>query len=157
MLAVVAGFLAVLAAVASRPAPALALSLGLAAALVVTLGRLAVRARFEGGRVTVREAVPFRRALERRLAEIEAARVETFADARRRRAELRLRAWEERSGTPAPSWLRAPDAPGTNDGLRRVVLVARGGDVLPVTAWLAEDDLEPARREVESLLPSGRG
>ncbi len=28
---------------------------------------------------------------------------------------------------------------------------------LAVTAWLAEDDLEPARRGVESLLPSGPG
>jgi hypothetical protein len=32
------------------------------------------------------------------------------------------------------------------------VLVAGAGDPLPVTAWLAEDDLEPARAELETLL-----
>ncbi len=44
---------------------------------------------------------------------------------------------------------------GTNDHLRRIVLVSREGEPLAVTAWLADDDLEPARLALEEL--SGPG
>jgi hypothetical protein len=151
-LAVVAGVLLAGAAAAARPAPPLAWALGAAALLVVALGARSVRARFERGRVRVRHGVPFRRDA-RALAEFSGACVETVAEARRRRAEARARAWRERSGgAELPSWMRAPDVPGANDRLRRILLLARGGEHLPVTAWLAEDDLEAARAEVEGLL-----
>ncbi|HEY6099869.1 MAG TPA: hypothetical protein VIW03_10595 [Anaeromyxobacter sp.] len=152
VLAVVGGVLAALALVTSHPAPGAALAAGGAATLVVLLGGRAVRARFERGRVTVRPAVPFQRAERRPLASFSGARVETFAEARRRRAEGLARAYAARSGTEMPAWLRAPDAPTPNDALRRIVLVTRDGDPFPVTAWLAEDDLEPARLAIEAVV-----
>jgi hypothetical protein len=46
-----------------------------------------------------------------------------------------------------------PVAPGANDHLRRVVLVGpRGEEPLAVTAWLADEDLEPLRAELEAFL-----
>lgn len=156
VLVVLAGVLAALAAATSGAAPAAALPLAAAAALVVFLGGRPVRARFGRGRVSVRRALPFERGGERSLAEFEAARIETVAEERRRRAERRVREFQARSGAPLPAWLRAPDAPGGHDHLRRIVLVARGGDLVPVTAWLADDDLEPALREIERLLPFRR-
>jgi hypothetical protein len=101
--------------------------------------------------VSVRDAVPIRRR-ERALAEFAAAAVETVGEARRRRAERLARGFADRSGGELPAWLRPPDAPGTHDHLRRLVLVARRGEDLPVTAWLADEDLEPARAEVEAML-----
>ncbi len=152
VLAVIGVVLAAIAAALARAAPGAALAAGAAAALVAILGGRRVRARFERGRVSVHQAVPFRRADDRALAEFTGARVETVAEARRRRRERLARDYRARSGAEMPAWLRAPDAPGANDHLRRIVLVARDGDPLPVTAWLAEDDLEPARRDVEELL-----
>lgn len=152
VLAVIGVVLVGLAAALARPTPAAALAAGAAAALVALLGGRSVRARFERGRVSVRQAVPFRRGDDRALAEFTGARVETFADARRRRRERLAREYRARSGAEMPAWLRAPDAPGANDRLRRIVLLAREGDPLPVTAWLAEDDLEPACCDVEALL-----
>jgi hypothetical protein len=139
------------AAAAARASPALAAPLAVAAALVVLLGGRTVRARFARGRVLVRHAVPFRRD-DRALAEFTGARVETIADARHRKAERLARRYRERSGgAEMPSWLAPPPSPGANDHLRRVVLVAPAGELLEVTAWLAED-LEPVRAEVEALL-----
>ncbi|HEX9053154.1 MAG TPA: hypothetical protein VF841_21680, partial [Anaeromyxobacter sp.] len=89
---------------------------------------------------------------ERALAEFAGAAVETVADARRRRADRQARRFAERTGSEMPAWLRAPDAPGTHDHLRRLLLVARRGEDLPVTAWLRDEDLEAARAEVEALL-----
>jgi hypothetical protein len=154
VLAVLGGALAGVALASARAAaPRLALGLGAAAALVVVLGGRTLRARFERGQVNVRPAVPFARAHRRPLARFRSARIETFADARRRRAERLAREYAERSGKEMPVWLRPPDAPGANDGLRRVVLVAADGEPLPVTSWLAaEEDLEPARSAVESVL-----
>jgi hypothetical protein len=151
VLAVVAAVLLGGAAAAARPLPALAGALCVAALLLLTLGGRAVRARFERGRVSVRHAAPFRRD-ERALAEFSGSRVETVAEARRRAAEARARAWRERAGAEMPSWMQPPDAPGANDRLRRILLVARSGEPLAITAWLAEDDLEPARAAVEGLL-----
>lgn len=96
--------------------------------------------------------MPLRRAENRFLSEFAAARLETVGEARRRKAERLAREYLERSGGELPSWLRAPDVPGTNDHLRRLVLLPRRGEPLAVTAWLAEDDLEAARLAVESLL-----
>jgi hypothetical protein len=138
-------------AFAGSGAPAM-LALAGAGALVVVLSGRTVRARFERGRVSVRPAVPFQRTARRPLGDFAAARVETFAEARRRRAERIARGYAARSGKELPAWLRAPDAPGANDPLRRIVLVGREGEPFPVTAWLAEDDLEPARLAVEGLL-----
>jgi hypothetical protein len=151
VLAVVALALAGMAAAVVRPAPLAAAALGAAAALVVLLGGRTVRARFERGRVSVRQAVPFRHREDRALAAFEGARVETFAEARRARADRLARDYRARSGADMPPWLRAPDAPGANDHLRRIVLVAREVEPLPVTAWLGEDDLEPARLAVEEI------
>jgi hypothetical protein len=139
------------AAAAARAAPALGAALGAAAVLLAVLGGRSVRARFERGRVSVRHPVPLRRA-ERALAEFAAAAVETAGDARRRRTERLARGFAERAGTELPDWLRPPDAPGTHDHLRRLVLVARRGEDLAVTAWLRDEDLEPVRAEVEAML-----
>jgi hypothetical protein len=151
---VLASALALAALAAGRlVSPALAAALLAAAALVAVLGGRGVRARFERGRVRVRPAVPMAREDDRPLAEFHAARVETMGEARRRRAERLAGQYRVRSGGEMPSWLvRPPDAPGANDHLRRLVLVARAGDPLPVTAWLAEDELEPARAQIEALL-----
>jgi hypothetical protein len=152
VLAVVGGMLGVLALAAGGFAPRAAAALAAAAVLVALLGGRAVRARFERDRVRVRSAVPFRREDDRSLGEFSRARVETVADARRRKAERLARQYQVRSGGDLPGWLRRPDAPGTNDHLRRIVLVPRDGEPLAVTAWLAEDDLEPALAEIEALL-----
>jgi hypothetical protein len=136
---------------AARPAPGPAVALGAAAVLLALLGGRSVRARFEGGRVSVWHPVPLRRT-ERALAEFAAAAVETAGEARRRRSERLARGFAERAGTELPEWLRAPDAPGTHDHLRRLVLVARRGEDLAVTAWLRDEDLEPVRAEVEAML-----
>lgn len=137
---------------AARPLPALAAGLAAGAVLVVALGGRSVRARFERGRVAVRSAVPLQRVDERPLGEFSGARVETVAEARRRKAERHARAYRERSGVELPAWLRPPDAPGANDHLRRIVLVPRSGEPLAVTAWLADDDLEPLREELATLV-----
>jgi hypothetical protein len=139
------------AAAAAGRSSVLATGLALAGVLVAVLGGRAVRARFERGRVWVRDAVPLR-GRERALSEFAAAAVETVGDARRRRAERLARGFAERSGTELPPWLRPPDAPGTHDHLRRVVLVARAGEDLAVTAWLGEEDVEGVRAEIEALL-----
>jgi hypothetical protein len=152
VLAVLAVALALGAAGAARFLPAVAGALALAGALVAILGSRAVRARFERDRVRVRSAVPFRRARERRLAEFFGARVETVGEVRRRKAERLADQYRARSGGEMPDWLRRPHTPGANDHLRRIVLVARAGDPLPVTAWLAEDELEAARAEIDSML-----
>jgi hypothetical protein len=76
-----------------------------------------------------------------------------MAEARRRRTERLSEDYRRRSGAPLPDWLRAPDSPGRNDHLRRIVLVAPAGEPLAVTAWLAEDELEPVRLELEGMLP----
>jgi len=44
------------------------------------------------------------------------------------------------------------DAPGADDQLRRLVLEPHRGEPLAVTAWLAEDDLEPARAVLAGFL-----
>jgi len=150
-LAVLSGVLLGGALASARPAPALAAALAGAALLLVLLGGRSLRARLERGRVSVRHAVPFRRD-DRALAEFAGAAVETVGDARRRKAERLARGFAERSGSEMPAWLRPPDAPGTHDHLRRVVLVARRGEDLPVTAWLRDEDLEPVRAEVEAML-----
>jgi hypothetical protein len=152
-IAVLAAALALAALAALRLVPAAAAALLAAGALLVVLGGRAVRARFERGRVRVRAAVPLRAEEDRALGEFAAVRVETVGEARRRRADRLAGQYRARSGGEMPSWLlRPPDAPGANDHLRRLVLVARSGDPLPVTAWLAEDDLEAARAQIEALL-----
>ena len=155
VLFVLAAALGGLAVALVRPAPAAALGTAVAAALIVLLGGRTVQARLERGRVSVRHAVPFRRREDHAIAAFVGARVETFAEARRHRAERLARAYRTRSGTDMPAWLRRPDAPGANDHLRRIVLVSREGEPLAVTAWLADDDLEPARLALEEL--SGPG
>jgi hypothetical protein len=153
VLAVVGGALAAVALASARSSPPVALAAGAGAVLVVVLGARPLRARFERGQLVVRPAVPFQRARRHALASFALVRIETFGDARRRRAERLARGYAERSGAPMPTWLRAPDAPGVNDGLRRVVLVAADGEPLPVTAWLAEEeDLEPVRSAIEAVL-----
>jgi hypothetical protein len=125
--------------------------LALAAILVALLGGRSTRARFASGRVSVRAALPFT-SVERGTAEFGLARIETVAEERRRKAERLARAYAERSGSEMPSWLRR-DTPGTNDHLRRIVLVARGdAEPLAVTAWLGDEELEPVRATVEALL-----
>jgi hypothetical protein len=150
-LLVLAGALGVAALASRRAVPAAAVALGVLAILVVSLGGRAVQAAFARGRVRVSPAVPLGRAADRPLSEFTAVRVETLADARRRKAERRARAYSG-SGAELPSWLIPADAPGANDHLRRLVLEPRGGEPLAVTAWLAEDDLEPARAAVAALL-----
>lgn len=142
---------------AGAPAPAFAL--GAAALALLVLGGRAVRARFEPGRgaVTVLPAVPVLPAASARLSAFVAARVETVAEARRRRADALAARYAARSGGRAmPPWLRPPATPGRHDHLRRIVLVAASGAHLPVTAWLAPaDDLEPGRQRIEALLGGG--
>lgn len=153
VLAVLAGVLGVLAAASARPAPRLGVALVVAAALLVILGARPVRARFERGRLVLRPAAPFHRTERRPLAGYAAARIETFAEARRRKAERLARGFAHRSGAELPGWLRPPDAPAVNDHLRRIVLVPREGEPLPVTAWLSEEeDLEAARLAIEAAL-----
>ncbi len=152
VLAVLGGTLGVLALAAVWFAPRAAAALAAAGVLVTVLGRRAVRARFERDRVRVRSAVPFEREADRFLGEFARARVETIADARRRKAERLARQYQVRSGGDLPAWLRRPDAPGTNDHLRRIVLVPGEGEPLAVTAWLEEDDLAPALADIEALL-----
>ncbi len=139
------------AAASARSLPALAIVLAAAAALLALHGGRSVRARFERGRVSVRHPIALRRD-DRPLGEFTGAAVETVGDARRRRAERLARGFAQRAGSEMPAWLRPPDAPGTHDHLRRLVLVAREGEDLPVTAWLRDEDLEPVRAEVEGLL-----
>lgn len=145
------------AALAARSVPAAAVALGALAALVVVFGGRTVRAALGRGRVRVSGGAPLARVADRPLADFVGARVETLGEARRRKAERRARDFLAHSGGAAlPSWLHAPEAPGTNDHLRRLVLEPRAAepprDPLPLTAWLAEDELEPARREVEERL-----
>lgn len=151
VLAAAAGGLALLAARAALPAAAVGLAA--AALLVALVGGRATRAVFGGGRVRVSAPVPFGRGAARPLAGFDAVRVETLADARRRKAEARARAYRARAGNDLPGWLRPADQPGSHDHLRRLVLDAPGEEPLAVTAWLADDDLEPARAEVAALLP----
>ena len=78
-----------------------------------------------------------------------------MGEARARRADRLARGYTARSRSAAPTWLVPQPTAGANDHLRRLVLVARDRDGEPfsVTAWLApDDDLEPARAEVEALL-----
>ncbi len=153
---VVAMLSIVLAAVALavlRSSSRAAAVLAAAAALASVLGLRAVRARFERGRVRVRQALPFQATSDRPLPEFAGARVETVREARHRRAERLARDWRARTGREMPAWMIRGDASGANDHLRRIVLVPRAGEPLPVTAWLAEEDLEPARAEIEGLLP----
>ncbi len=133
-------------------APWAALALAALAALMVLLGGRSVRATFARGRVRVSGGKPLQRQ-DRALAEFTGVRVETVGEARARRAERLVRGYRERSGgSAAPAWLVPAPAPGTNDHLRRLVLVARDGEPLAVTAWLApEDDLEPARAEIAAM------
>jgi len=136
-------------------APRAALALVAAAALVVLLGGRSVRATFARGRVRVRPAVPLQGGGERALAEFVSVRQETIGEARARRAARLARGYKARSGSAAPAWLVAQPTAGANDHLRRLVLVARDRDGEPfaVTGWLSpDDDLDPARAEIETLL-----
>jgi hypothetical protein len=150
-LAILAGALAV-SAVAAHALPDLAVALGMLALLVALLGGRAVRAAFGRGRVRVSPAVPLGRGVDRPLGEFSVVRVETLGEARHRKAERQARVYRARAGSDLPSWLVPADSPGANDYLRRLVLEPHGGEPLAVTAWLAEDDLEPARAAVQALL-----
>ena len=155
VLAILAGILlGGAAAAAAARLPLVSGALAVVAVLVVAFGGRAVHARYTAGRVEVRPAGPFARE-SRSLAEFHGARVETVGDARRRKAVARARAFRDRSGVEIPSWLRAPDSPGVNDHLRRVVLVPRRGEPLAVTAGLAEGDLEAVRADLEALVAGG--
>jgi hypothetical protein len=139
--------------VAGRGAPLLAAALILLAVLLAAAGGSARRAVFARGRVRVTAGLPPGRPAERPLTAFSSVAVETLADARRRKAERHAAAYRARAGSDLPSWLRPADQPGSNDHLRRIVLEgAPGQEPLAVTAWLAEDDLEPARAEVALLL-----
>jgi hypothetical protein len=151
-LAVLAGGLAGAAALSARPLPAVAAALAAAVLAVLALGGRATRAVFAYGRVRVTAAAPFARPADRALAEFSGVRVETHGEARRRRADRHAAALRARGGGELPEWLRPPHAPGANDHLRRLVLDRETGEPLAVTAWLAEDDLEPARAAVAALL-----
>lgn len=133
-------------------APGLAVAIGLAGVLVGVLGARPMRARFERGRVSVLEGMPWIGRTDRPLAEFDGACVQSLGEARRRKADRRAAGWRDRAGSEMPGWLRAPEAPATNDALRRIVLVARSGEPVPVTSWLADGDLEVARAEVEAAL-----
>jgi hypothetical protein len=152
-LGVLAGLLGAC-ALAAHGAPWLSAALALAAALLVLLGARAVRARLAAGRVTVVPTSILARRVARPLADFSGVALETLGEARARRAETLARAYRARSGgEPMPAWLRRPATPGVNDHLRRLVLVARVGEPLPITAWLApEDDLDAAKRAVEARL-----
>jgi hypothetical protein len=149
---VLAGVLLVVAVAAATPA--IAAPFGVAALLVLLMGGRAVRARFERGRVSVRHPLPLRATDERLLSEFSGVRVESVADARRRKAERLAHEYRAKSGgAELPSWMTPPVAPGVNDHLRRVVLVGpRSEEPLAVTAWLADEDLEAVRAELEALL-----
>ncbi len=125
-----------------------------AAVLLVVLGGRAVRARVDGGRVTVRPAIPLAPMVTAPLGRFAGVAVETMADERRRRAEALARRYAERAGGDLPRWFARKPTPGANDHLQRLVLVpAAAGEPLAVTAWLApEDDLGPARRALEARL-----
>ena len=154
--------LAVLAVALGGPALALALlgaapraaaALALAAALIVLFGGRATRATFSRDRVRIRPAAPFLPGGERTLGAFVRASVETVGEERARKAERLAERYRARSGTELPVWLHARPTPGVNDHLRRVVLVARDGDRVAVTAWLAPDDeLEPLCAELEALV-----
>lgn len=154
-LAVIAVALAGVALALARASAAAGAVVGVAAVLVLVLGGRAVAAEFAHGRVRVSAALPGGRPVERSLAASSAVRVETLADARRRGAERRARAYRERAGSDLPGWLRPSDQPGANDHLRRLVLEGGGGEPFAVTAWLPEEDLEAARVEVETWLRGG--
>lgn len=151
--AVLAGALGGGALLASRALPAVALALAVLAVIVAAAGVRVFRAAFRRGHVQVSAAFPLRPPTERPLAGFSGVRVETLADARRRKAERQARAYRERTGSDLPAWLRPADQPGANDHLRRLVLEGPGAESLAVTVWLAdEDDLEPARAAVAALL-----
>jgi hypothetical protein len=134
-------------------APRGAAALGLAAALIVLLGGRAMRATFARGRVRIRPAAPFLRGGEHALGAFVRVSVETVGEDRARRADQVAERFRSRSGAALPGWLRAPVTPGVNDQLRRVVLVARDGERVAVTAWLPPDDeLESLRAELDALL-----
>jgi hypothetical protein len=153
VLGILGGVLGLAALAVRRPAPHASLALLAAALLVVALGGRSVRATVGRGRVRVRPAIPLARAADRALAEFLRAEIETVGEARARRAERLAHGYRERSGAEMPPWLRPAPVPGTNDHLRRVVLVPLSGEPLAVTAWLApEDDLEPLRAELAALL-----
>ncbi len=152
VLAVVGVALAAAALAIAREFPHGAAALAVVSALVAVAGGRSVQARFECERVRVREAIPFHATAERPLSEFAAARVETAGEARLRRAERLSRDWRARSGIEMPAWMIRRETPGVNDQLRRIVLVPRAGEPLAITAWVAEDDLEPARAEIEALL-----
>lgn len=139
-------------AVALRAVPAAAVSLAAVAVLVVAFGGRSVVARFERGRVRVRPAAPLARGDDRPLADFSGAAVETVAQARRARADRLAHEYRERSGRQIPEMFRPSAARGTNDHLRRIVLVPRHGEPVAVTAWLADDDLDPLRAEIEAML-----
>jgi hypothetical protein len=151
-LAILTGALAAVALLAARALPGVAFAFAVLALLVAVLGGRAVRAAFARGRVRVSAAVPLGRGADRPLAEFSRVRVETLAEARRRKAERQAHSYRARAGSELPSWLVPADAPGANDHLRRLVLDGAAGEPLAVTAWLAEDDLEPARAAVASVL-----
>jgi hypothetical protein len=151
-LAVLSGALAGAALLAAGPLPRAAAALGAAALLVLLLGGRAVRAAFAGGRVRITAPVPLARPVDCALSDFTGVRVETRGEARRRRAERHARALRDRSGGELPGWLRPPHAPGTDDHLRRLVLEQGSGEPVAVTAWLADDDLEPAREAAAALL-----
>jgi hypothetical protein len=153
VLVVLAGALSAAGVAISSSASSAAVALLCAAAALALLGGRAFRARFERDRVRVTPAVPFRREHSRPLLDFAGARVETVGEARRRKADRLAREYERRSGgSEMPIWLRTPTEPGTNDHLRRIILVPRSGEPFAVTAWLAEDDLAPALAEIEALL-----
>ncbi|WP_242393757.1 hypothetical protein [Anaeromyxobacter oryzisoli] len=152
-LLVLAALLAAPALVAGSRQPAVSAPLAAASVALLVVGGRAMRTRIGAGRVTVVPAVPFARGASRLLADFDRAGVETVGEARARRAEARARAYAARTGTALPDWLRAPAGAGLNDHLRRLVLVPRAGEPLPLTAWLPpEDDLGPALRAVEARL-----
>jgi hypothetical protein len=157
VLAVLSLVLVVPAALVASRRPAVAAVFCGAGAALVGFGGRTTRARLAGGGVTVFPASPLERRTSRPLHEFATAAVETVGEARARRAEARAREFAERSGGASlPTWLRSGASPGTNDHLRRLVLVPRGGGApLPLTAWVAaDDDLEPARAAVEARLGS---
>jgi hypothetical protein len=151
-LAILVAMLVALALLAWHGLPLVAGALALTAAVFLVGGARAMRAVFARGRVRVSAPVPLGPSAERPLGAFSAVRVETLADARRRKAERHAAAYRARAGSDLPRWLRPADQPGANDQLRRLVLVAPGEEPVAVTAWLSDDDLEPARAAVEGLL-----
>ncbi len=141
-------------AAALRAVPVLAAGLAGAAALLVVLGSRPVRARVQGGRITVRPGLPLARPVTAPLVRFAGVEVETMADERRRRADTLARRYAARAGAELPRWFAHQPQPGANDHLRRLVLVpAAAGEPLAVTAWLApEDDLGAAQRALAARL-----